>query len=69
MSNIKFTEFDKLTIIEGGLDFTVFYCPDDGVYLKYKNIHDSKCPWCNKSNDPIENVRELRKKFKKELGL
>lgn len=69
MEHYKFSEFDKITIVEGGLDYKCHFCETDGVFLKYKNISDCKCPWCGKVCDPIENVRDLRKKFKKELGL
>ena len=48
MEHYKFSEFDKLTIVEGGLDYKCHFCETDGVFLKYKNISDCKCPWCGK---------------------
>lgn len=68
MEQYKFTYYDKVTIVEGGVDYVCYWCPDDGVYLKYRGVSDSKCPWCGTTHDPIQNIRELRKELKKELG-
>lgn len=69
MDHYNFTEADKLLIAEDDGKCTLFFCPDHHIYIKYKGINSTTCPWCNKSNDPIQNVRELKKKFKHELNL
>ena len=65
----NFSEADKFLIAEDDGKSIMFHCNIHGVYLKYKKSTSSTCPWCNKSNDPIQGVRELRKKYRKELNL
>ena len=70
MDHYNFSETDKLLIAQDDLKDTVYFCTNGhGVYFKYKKATSTTCPWCNKSNDPIQNIRELRKKFKKELNI
>ena len=70
MEHYNFTETDKLIIAEDDLKDVLYYCSNGhGIYAKYKKATSSTCPWCNKSNDPIQGVRELRNKFRKELKL
>ena len=69
MEHYSFTDIEKLVIIEDDGKYALFKCPEHGIFLKYKNANSSTCPFCNKSYDPIQGVRELRKKFKQELNI
>jgi hypothetical protein len=70
MEHYNFSETDKLIIAEDDLKDVLYFCPNGhGIYMKYKKATSSTCPFCNKSNDPIQDVRELRKKFKRELNI
>lgn len=70
MEHYNFSETDKLIIANDDLKDRLYFCPNGhGVYAKYKESTSSTCPFCNQSNDPIQGVRELRKKFKKELNI
>lgn len=69
MEHYTFTELEKLMIAEDDGKYTLYKCSEHGIYMKYKKATSSTCPFCNKSNDPIQDVRELRKKFKRELNL
>lgn len=70
MEHYNFSETDKLLLAEDDGKTNLFFCINGhGIYIKYKKATSTTCPWCNRSNDPIENVRELRKKYRKELNL
>lgn len=69
MEHYNFTELEKLMIAEDDGKYVLYKCPEHGLYMKYKKATSSTCPFCNKSFDPIQGVRELRKKFKHELKL
>jgi len=69
MEHYNFTALEKLMIAEDDGKYTLYKCFEHGIYMKYKKATSSTCPFCNKSNDPIQDVRELRKKFKRELNI
>jgi len=70
MKHYNFTEFDKIIIADmPSKDCTAHLCEEHGVYLKIEGISNFDCPWCGKSHDPIQDIREYRKKFKKEVAL
>jgi len=69
MEHYNFTELEKIMIAEDEGKYTLYKCHEHGIYMKYKGTSSSKCPFCDKSFDPIQGVRELRKKFKKELNI
>lgn len=69
MEHYNFTELEKIMIAEDEGKYTLYKCPEHSIYMKYKGTSSSKCPFCDKSHDPIQGVRELRKKFRKELNI
>lgn len=69
MEQYNFNEFDKIIISETDNSCTAHYCNEHGVYLKLKGVSNYKCPWCGLNNPPINNLKELRIKYLKELAV
>ena len=69
MDHYNFTELEKIMIAQDEGNYVLYKCHDHGIYMNYKGTTSTDCPFCHKSNDPIQNIRELRKKFKKELNI
>ena len=69
MKTKKFAKTEKVIIaMDNGENYNTYRCDEHGVFQKRKDVDDSKCPYCKKACNPVENIDELRQQFKKELG-
>lgn len=65
----KFQKTEKMIIALVGNDYTSFRCEDHGVFQIHNSNNSGVCPYCKKMYKPLENITELKAKFKAELGL
>ena len=67
----KFNKTEKMIIALVDDNYVTYDCPKHGIYQKRKDVDDGQCPFstCGETTSKIENISELRNKFKEELGL
>jgi len=65
----KFSKVEKVLIATNEGEFNTYKCPEHGVFQKRKAIDNGECIFCKKKCEPIENIDELKEKFRIELGL
>lgn len=66
---IKFEKTEKFLIANADKKYTTYRCDEHGVFQMRKDVDNGLCPYCKKQYLPMENIEELKEKFKKELGL
>ena len=52
-------------------NYTTYDCTEHGIFQKRKDVDDGKCPYstCKGKVSLVENIDELKEKYKLELGL
>lgn len=65
----RFCKIEKFLIANVDDNYTTYRCDEHGVFQKRKDIDDGCCIYCKKKYNPIENITELKEKFKKELNI
>lgn len=69
MSNRKFQKVEKVLIADVDVSkYTTYDCKEHGIYQYRKDADTELCPYCKQKNGPLENINELKTKFKKELN-
>jgi len=65
----KYLKAEKVIIAMHDDSVNTYQCSIHGVFSKRKDVDDKKCgPNCKGEITVIENVNELKEKFKEELG-
>lgn len=71
MRNFKKDEKRMIALIWNE-NYNAYICPVHGIFINRKDNDKGNCPYpytCDAVCTPIENVKELHKQFRKELGL
>ena len=66
---MKISKIEKNLIALGDNEkYNTYHCAEHGIYQKRKDVDDKKCIYCKKENEVVENIDELKEKYRKELG-
>lgn len=62
----KYNKSEKMIITLSDDNYTTYDCTEHGIFQKRKDVDDGKCPYTNCKGvvTPVENIKELREKFK-----
>jgi len=62
---IRLSKVEKFLISDIDTEkFNTYHCKEHGIYQILKSNNDSKCLYCKKEHEPIENIQELKEHFK-----
>jgi hypothetical protein len=66
----KLQKTEKMIIAMADDNYTTYDCTEHGIYQKRKDVDDGKCPYstCKGKVSLVENIDELKEKYKLELG-
>ena len=67
----RLSKVEKLIIAEYDEEFNAYDCSEHGIFMRRKDKDDSKCLYSNCEGivTTVNNIEELRDKYKKELNL
>ena len=65
----RFCKTEKFLIAMADDKYVTYRCDEDGVFQLRLDVNTGNCPRCKKHYEPLENIDELQKKYKMELGL
>lgn len=66
--NKKLSKVEKLLIVKVDDNYITLYCEEHGIFQKRVDINDNKCIYCKKSCEIVENLQELKDKYKSEFN-
>ncbi|MEG2061808.1 MAG: hypothetical protein RRY33_08135 [Alistipes sp.] len=66
----KLTGIERQIIaLANPLEYNVYRCAKDGVFANRKDTDNGLCAYCKKQGVPVENIEQLYKECRNELGL
>jgi len=66
----KLQKTEKMIIAMVDDNYITYDCTEHGIFQKRKDVDDGKCPYstCKGTVSLVENINELKEKYKLELG-
>lgn len=65
----KFSKAEKTMIALVNNNYATYKCKAHGIFQQRNDIATGKCPTCGKTCAEMDNIAELKEKFRKDLGL
>jgi len=67
----KIQKTEKMIIAMSGDDYITYDCTEHGIFQKRKDVDGGKCPYstCSGKVSLVENIKELKDKFRLEFGI
>ncbi|HBG40101.1 MAG TPA: hypothetical protein DDW85_01640 [Porphyromonadaceae bacterium] len=66
----EFTKTEKMLIaLIDENEYKAFVCPEHGIFIQLNSEASGECPYCRKKGEEVQNIRRIKRQFRKELGL
>lgn len=49
--------------------YITYRCAEHGVFQQRNDIKNGLCPYCHEEYKPVDNIDQLKEKYREELGL